>query len=146
MMHMHGQMPKASLMNLHKLLSHFHDDLIANGEKRPAEDCADVLETVERKVSLMPKTETVASSPLIDVDNVFRIPSENFKVQSPEMEKTLKALGQSLQMLLPANIGYTILLYDYGDFGKLFYMSTIGQQDSINVMKEFIDKSQPKQP
>lgn len=65
---------------------------------------------------------------------------ENFEVESEKMETMLKEYGRKIRATLPDGIGFTLFLYDYGENGSMFYISTSDRQDMIRALEEFIAK------
>ena len=63
-------------------------------------------------------------------------------VNDPEMVELLNKLGKKIAAPLPEGIGFVLLLFDYGEGGNLFYISSAEREGIINVMKEFIKQNE----
>lgn len=70
-------------------------------------------------------------------------PDPNFTVFNEEIEMQLKGLGDTIASALPPGFGFTLLLYDFGENGSLFYTSNGKREDVIKMMEEFIKLNQP---
>lgn len=66
----------------------------------------------------------------------------DFEVRNAEVEQLLKALGVTLGEMMPANYGFTLLIFEYGEKGNMFYISKAKREDMIESMKEFIKKNE----
>jgi hypothetical protein len=69
----------------------------------------------------------------------------NFEVKDEEIEKKLRFIGSIIKKQLPKELGFTLMLFDYGEKGNMFYISSAQREDMIKAMKEFIAKNE-KQP
>ena len=65
-----------------------------------------------------------------------------YEVRDEGAEKALKGIGESIGKNLPKNMGFTLFIYDYGDGGNMFYMSSAKREDMLKAMKEFISKQE----
>ena len=45
-----------------------------------------------------------------------------------------------LKPAMPPNVGFTLLLFDFGAEGNMAYISTANRDDMIKAMHEFIEK------
>jgi len=68
----------------------------------------------------------------------------NYEVRDAEMEELLKRFGRELKAILPPSIGYTLFLFDYGEKGNMFYLSTAQRADMIEGLKEFLARPENK--
>ena len=66
----------------------------------------------------------------------------NFQVRDEKVEHYLKVVAEAIKVNLPAGMGFTLLMFDYGDGGNMFYTSTAKREDMIKAMKEFISKQE----
>lgn len=69
---------------------------------------------------------------------------KDFEVRSEEAEKALREIGEYIKGMVPAGMGFSLLLFDYGPDGSMFYMSSAKREDMIKAMKEFISKQSPE--
>lgn len=65
---------------------------------------------------------------------------DDFQVRSRLTEEKLREVGKIIKTTLPPHLGFTLLLYDYGEGGATFYMSSANREDNIRLMQEFIEK------
>lgn len=63
-----------------------------------------------------------------------------FEVRNAEAEAKLKEIGRMLKEQMPVGFGFTLLIFNYGEGGGMFYLSSAERQDMINAMREFIHK------
>lgn len=122
-------MTRKELVKLHNDLHKAQEFLKAHAFQDAGDACIEVMEGIEQAIKHVPQDE-----PKIGIH-------ESFEVRSFTMEATLKELGHMLAMITPKELGYTLLLYEYGDAGgNLFYISTAARKETIELMKEFINK------
>jgi len=69
------------------------------------------------------------------------MPDINYAVRDPEMEQMLGRLGTIIGNALPDNWGFTLMLFNYGPGGNMFYISSADRADIMKVMQEFIDRN-----
>lgn len=67
---------------------------------------------------------------------------DSFEVRNKEAEDYLRDVGRILKENTPKGMGFTLLLFDYGDGGNMFYTSSAKREDMIKALKEFIQKQQ----
>lgn len=67
---------------------------------------------------------------------------ESFQVRDLQQESVLRDLMRMLTGAVPKELGVTILLYEYGNKGNMFYASTANRLETIDLMQEFIQKNQ----
>jgi hypothetical protein len=68
-------------------------------------------------------------------------PDVHYTVPDPlDMQATLKAIGGRIAEGLPAGWGFTLLLFEYGAGGALFYMSSADRADVLATMREFMKR------
>lgn len=67
---------------------------------------------------------------------------EDFEIKNEQMETMLKEYGRKIWATLPNGVGFTLFLYDYGEDGSMFYLSTSERADMILALKEFIRKQE----
>jgi hypothetical protein len=72
--------------------------------------------------------------------------NENFEVPNEQMETLLKEYGRRIRATLPNGVGFTLFLYDYGEGGSMFYLSTSERTDMIKALEEFILKQKTIKP
>lgn len=66
---------------------------------------------------------------------------EDYQVKNNQIEKILKKIGHKIGDLLPQGWGFTLLIFNFGEKGNLFYISNAKREDMIKTMQEFIDKN-----
>lgn len=64
----------------------------------------------------------------------------NFEIKNERMETMLKEWGKKIKDTLPAGVGFSLFIYDYGNKGNMFYLSTAERADMIDALEEFIEK------
>ena len=64
-----------------------------------------------------------------------------FEVRDPEAEQKLREIGRMLKKTMPKGYGFTLLLFEFGKGGNLFYISSGERADVIKTMEEFIEKN-----
>lgn len=60
-----------------------------------------------------------------------------------ELEEKCKKLGKRIRKMLPPQIGFTLLTFDYADgerTGNMAYMSTAVREDMVEALHEFLGK------
>jgi hypothetical protein len=62
-----------------------------------------------------------------------------------QMEYVARQLAARIDEGLPKGIGYTLLLYEFGEGGWLSYICNGKREDMIKAMKEFIEKNEEGQ-
>jgi hypothetical protein len=67
-----------------------------------------------------------------------------YEVRNPEAEKSLREIGGLIKGQLPPNMGFTLFLFDYGEKGSTFYMSSANRADMLKLLWEFIGKQENK--
>jgi hypothetical protein len=65
---------------------------------------------------------------------------EDFKVGHESHEIALKEIGEYLKTKVPTGMGFMVLMFDYGEKGNMFYLSSALRDDMIKAMEEFIAK------
>ena len=63
-----------------------------------------------------------------------------FEVRQPEIEETLKDIGNLLRRAMPEGWGFSLLIFSFGPGGSLFYTSSGERESVISAMREFIAK------
>lgn len=71
-------------------------------------------------------------------------PLGNFQVRAQMGEDALREMGHALKGLVPMSFGFTLLLFEYGEGGNIFYMSTAARKETREMMEEFISKQKEK--
>jgi len=65
---------------------------------------------------------------------------DTFEIKNARIEGILHGLGAEINKALPKGMGFTLLLFDFGKGGNLFYISNGHKEDVIKTMEEFIKK------
>jgi hypothetical protein len=68
------------------------------------------------------------------------MPEMRFEVRNAEAEKMLKEIGQLIKSQCPPGIGFSLLVFTFGEGGSMFYSSNANREDMIRAMQEFIAK------
>lgn len=66
-----------------------------------------------------------------------------FEVRDEKAEAALKKLGDSLKASIPPGYGFTLLIFNFGVGGNLFYTSNADREDVMKMLREFIRKFEP---
>jgi hypothetical protein len=59
---------------------------------------------------------------------------------NPFNKEYMRLAAQAVQAKLPDNHGFILLVSEYGENGRLYYMSTMERTCAVNVLKEFLLK------
>jgi hypothetical protein len=54
----------------------------------------------------------------------------------PTLEELMIEAGTELKATLPSSVGFTLLLFDYGDGGNMVFMSSARREDMISALEE----------
>lgn len=68
------------------------------------------------------------------------IDKNNVPNPDPRQAVALAMMIEQAKKLVPKDLGVTILIFDYGEGGRLSYASSAMREDMLNTMKEFIKK------
>lgn len=63
-----------------------------------------------------------------------------FEVKNPEVETKLREIGGVIGKELPQGFGFTLFLFEYGEGGSMFYISSAQREDMIKAIMEFLEK------
>lgn len=58
-----------------------------------------------------------------------------------QVEFALKEVADFTKQRLPLGMGFTLLMFDFGEGGNMFYISNGQREDVLKSMQEFIDKN-----
>lgn len=73
--------------------------------------------------------------------------SGTFEVDNPELARLMQELGSKLHTFMPPNVGFTLLIFEFGQGGgDLFYISDAKRDDMIRTMRECIVKMEAHHP
>ena len=61
-------------------------------------------------------------------------------VRNAEIEALMKDIGSRVKSVMPPGWGFTLLIFNFGEGGNLFYTSNAQREDMIKTMQEFIEK------
>lgn len=70
--------------------------------------------------------------------------NDTFEVKNEEAQKALREVGEYIKGMVPAGYGFTLLLFNMGEGGAMFYMSSAERESMIEAMKEFIKNNETK--
>lgn len=65
------------------------------------------------------------------------------------MEQSTRAIADMILPVLPPGVGFTLMLFTYGDGGWLTYLSTADRADMLRTLKDQIarlEREAPPQP
>lgn len=65
---------------------------------------------------------------------------DHYEIRHPEIELLIRRLGQHVHAALPEGWGFTLLLFEYGQHGQLFYISSAQRADVCGVMRQWLQK------
>lgn len=54
------------------------------------------------------------------------------------MQAACQAIANALREFLPAELGFVVLIFDYGERGAVQYIGTARRTDTIRVLREAI--------
>lgn len=63
-----------------------------------------------------------------------------FAVRDPEIEKLMHELATKIGGMMPDNWGFCLFLFEYGEGGNLFYISSADRGDMITLLKEWMNR------
>jgi hypothetical protein len=66
----------------------------------------------------------------------------NYDMRHFEVEAALREIGELIKKKTPAGFGFSLLMFQYGEGGAMFYLSSAERADMIKAMKEFIQKNE----
>ena len=58
-----------------------------------------------------------------------------------QVEFALREVAEFIKPKLPDGMGFTLLMFDFGSGGNMFYISDGQREDVLKSMQEFIDKN-----
>lgn len=58
-----------------------------------------------------------------------------------QVEFALREVAEYAKTRIPLGMGFTLLMFDFGEGGNMFYISNAQRDDVIKSMQEFIDKN-----
>ncbi len=77
---------------------------------------------------------------MIEAIECYKIESD-FRVGHEKHEIALRKLGNIIKPQVPSGMGFTLLMFDYGEGGNMFYLSSADREGCIKAMREFIGKN-----
>lgn len=61
----------------------------------------------------------------------------------PKVREAMQGIGKILgDLFKPANCGFALLVFDFGDAGRMNYISNGRREDMLASMKEFIARAE----
>lgn len=58
-----------------------------------------------------------------------------------QVEFALREVADYAKTRMPSGMGFTLLMFDFGRGGSMFYISNAKREDVLKSMQEFIDKN-----
>lgn len=58
-----------------------------------------------------------------------------------QVEFALREVAEFAKTRMPLGMGFTLLMFDFGEGGNMFYISNAQREDVLKSMQEFIDKN-----
>jgi len=71
---------------------------------------------------------------------------DTFQVKDEKIEKSLREIGEIIKAQLPAGVGFTLFMFDIGDEGGMFYLSSAERTSMLKALREFISNQEGKTP
>ena len=65
----------------------------------------------------------------------------DFQVRNPKIETLLKDIARALKAVMPKGWGFSLMIFNHGKRGDMFYISDSKRTDMIEAMKEFIERN-----
>lgn len=59
-----------------------------------------------------------------------------------KMTEIMKKAGVKVKEELPEGLGFALLAFPFNEKGRLFYISNAERNDIVNVMKEWIERTE----
>lgn len=72
----------------------------------------------------------------------YETETEEEKAKRLALEERAADVGRVIAKLCPPGVGFTLLLFDFGEGGHLAYMSNGQRDDVVRAMREFIERMQ----
>lgn len=66
--------------------------------------------------------------------------NEHYEVDRPETKELLRDIGARIKQVLPDSMGFTLFMFDYGQGGAMFYISSAERGDMVQSLQEFLAK------
>jgi hypothetical protein len=73
-------------------------------------------------------------------DNPVNTKLPSYEVHHAGAEKALREVGGILKEQMPPGYGFMLMIFEYGEKGAMFYLSSAVRADMIETLKEFIKK------
>jgi hypothetical protein len=70
---------------------------------------------------------------------------ERYEVKNADVQRLLRTIGGNIDEDLPDGWGFTLFLYNYGEGGALFYISSAERATMIETVKEWLAKQEKSQ-
>lgn len=68
-----------------------------------------------------------------------------FERKNEDIAKLMRDIGTIINNQMPDGWGFTLMLFEFGENGSMFYISKSERSDMIKVMKEFIARQDIEQ-
>lgn len=68
------------------------------------------------------------------------MPDREFEVRRESAEQALQRLAEHLSAETPEDMGFALLLFDFGAGGAMFYVSNAERSTVVQAMQEFVRK------
>jgi GTPase len=75
-------------------------------------------------------------------DNPVNTKLPSYEVHHAGAERALKEIAGMLKDRMPPGYGFSLFVFEFGDDGAVFYVSSAQRKDMLNVLKEFIKKQE----
>lgn len=73
------------------------------------------------------------------------MPQENvYEIRHEEVEKALRGIAEKISHEIPDSYGFTLLIFNFGPGGSMFYISNAERDSMVEAMKEFIHRQEEK--
>lgn len=58
-----------------------------------------------------------------------------------QVEFALREVAEYAKTRMPMGLGFTLLMFDFGEGGNMFYISNAQREDVLKSMEEFLEKN-----
>jgi hypothetical protein len=77
-----------------------------------------------------------------DKDNPVNTKLPGYEVHHAGAERALRVIAGAIDEEMPPGFGFALFIFDYGEHGNMFYISSAQRDDMVKTLKEFIAKQE----
>lgn len=68
------------------------------------------------------------------------MPDHRFEVENDEMKATLRSIAKKVGSVLDPEWGFTLFLFEFGEGGSMFYISSAERGDVLDMVETWLKK------